>query len=257
MSENEVLLEIENLSVRVENKKLLQDIDLIIRKGEVHIIFGPNGSGKSTLVNTIMGLPDYEVTSGDIKFKGKSILNMNLTKRARLGIGLAYQLPPIVEGVPLDAFLKSIKKSDKSLDEMASQAHLKDYLTREVNVGFSGGERKRSELLQLLAQSPQLLMFDEPDSGIDLDNINLIVEIMGKLLQKDKTIKNRENSGIIVTHSGVILKQIHANEGYVMVDGRLICAGPPLDIFDQIKSHGFDKCIREARKNKKSKLTPG
>lgn len=249
MEDKEYILEVKNLTVGVEDTILLKEVDLNIRKGEIHIIFGPNGSGKSSLVNTIMGLPGYRVLSGDIIYMGESILNRSLTERAKMGIGLAFQHPPVVEGVTLKTLLQSISRNEEPLESMAEEIDLEDYLTRDVNVGFSGGERKRTELIQLMAQNPQLVMFDEPDSGVDVDSINLMVKIMKKLLEKKRPIRERESGGIIVTHSGVILDSIHANKGYVMVDGRIVCGGSPLDIFDTIKKFGFSKCIREAREN--------
>jgi Fe-S cluster assembly ATP-binding protein len=242
-----VLLEVENLTVEVGEKKLLRGIGLVVREGETHIIFGPNGSGKTTLVNAIMGLPEYRVVDGDILFKGDSILAWNLTRRAKAGIGLGFQHPPVVDGVSLGLLLKTIVPGGKKSEDIAKKVNMEDYLEREVNVGFSGGERKKDELLQLLAQSPQLVMFDEPDSGVDVDSIKLMVGIIGRLLEKNKPIRERKNGGIIVTHSGIILEQLHADKGYVIVDGRMLCSGPPLDIFDQIKKFGFDRCIKEAR----------
>jgi Fe-S cluster assembly ATP-binding protein len=242
-----ILLEVENLTVEVDGKLLLQGIDLIVREGDTHIVFGPNGSGKTTLVNAIMGLPEYKVVDGDIIYKGDSILAWNLTRRAKAGIGLAFQHPPVIDGLPLGLLLKTIVGDQKTSENIATKAHMEDYLEREINVGFSGGERKKDELLQLLAQSPQLIMFDEPDSGVDVDSIKLMVGIIRRILEKNKPIRERKNGGIIVTHSGMILEELHADKGYVMVDGRMVCSGPPLDIFDQIKKFGFDRCIKEAR----------
>jgi Fe-S cluster assembly ATP-binding protein len=242
-----ILLEVENLTVEVDGKRLLEGIDLIVREGDTHIVFGPNGSGKTTLVNAIMGLPEYKVVDGDIIYKGDSILAWNLTRRAKAGVGLAFQHPPVIDGVPLGLLLKTIVGDQKTSKDIATKAHMEDYLEREINVGFSGGERKKDELLQLLAQSPQLIMFDEPDSGVDVDSIKLMVGIIRKLLEKNKPIRERKNGGVIVTHSGMILEELHADKGYVMVDGRMVCSGPPLDIFDQIKKFGFGRCIKEAR----------
>jgi len=250
----ELLLEIKDLSVKTGDKQLLYGVNLNVKEGEVHVIFGPNGSGKSSLVSTIMGLPDYEVISGDIRFKGKSILGLGLTERARMGIGLAFQHSPVVEGVSVDILLRAIAKDNKIVHEITKETDLKEHLNREVNVGFSGGERKRGELLQLLAQSPQLVMFDEPDSGVDVENMGLIIKIVRKLLQKDLPIMKRKNSGIIVTHSGTILEEIHANIGYVMIGGRIVCSGSPLDIFDQIRINGFARCAKEARENERFQL---
>jgi len=252
LEKQNILLKVKNLTVEVGGKKLLRGLDVLVREGETHVVFGPNGSGKTTLVNVIMGLPEYKVVEGDIIFKGDSILDWNITRRAKAGIGLAFQHPPVVEGVSLGALLKTIVPKKKASEKIAKKVSMENYLEREINVGFSGGERKKDELLQLLAQSPQLVMFDEPDSGVDVDSIKLMVEIMKKLLQKNKPIRERKTSGIIVTHSGVILEEIHADKGYVIVDGKLLCSGPPLDIFDQVKKHGFDRCIKEAHENIKN-----
>lgn len=246
------MLEIKNLAVEVEGKCLLRGLDMVIEEGETHVVFGPNGSGKTTLVNVIMGLPEYKVVEGEILFKGDSILDWNLTRRAKAGIGLAFQHPPVVEGVSLGVLLKTMVPDKKTSEEIAKKISMEDYLEREINVGFSGGERKKDELLQLMAQAPQLVMFDEPDSGVDVDSIKLMVKIMRELLQKNKLIRERKNSGIIVTHSGVILEEIHADKGYVIVDGKLLCSGPPLDIFDQVKNYGFERCIKEARESEKA-----
>lgn len=248
----DMLLEVKELAVEVEGKRLLQGVDMDIREGETHVVFGPNGSGKTTLVNAVMGLPEYKVIEGDILFRGESIVNWNLTERARAGIGLAFQHPPVVEGVSLGVLLNTMLQNQEDSEEIASKAQMEEYLEREVNVGFSGGERKKDELLQLLAQAPQLVMFDEPDSGVDVDSIKLMVVIIRKLLQKDRPIRERENSGIIVTHSGMILEQIHADKGYVMVEGKVFCSGAPLDIFDQVREYGFEKCIKEARESEKN-----
>jgi Fe-S cluster assembly ATP-binding protein len=252
MGNRSVLLEIKNLTVEVGGKRLLRGLDMTVCEGETHVVFGPNGSGKTTLVNAIMGLPEYKVTKGDILFKGDSILDWNLTARAKAGIGLAFQHPPVVEGVSLGVLLESIVPKEKTSKEIAKKTGMEDYLDREVNVGFSGGERKKDELLQLMAQCPQLVMFDEPDSGVDVDSIKLMVNIIRKLLQKNKPIRERKNSGIIVTHSGVILEAIHADKGYVLVNGKLLCSGPPLDIFDQVKNFGFERCLKEARESEKT-----
>jgi Fe-S cluster assembly ATP-binding protein len=247
-----MLLEIKRLGVVVAGKRLLRGVDMTIREGETHIVFGPNGSGKTTLVNAIMGLPEYKIVEGDILFRGDSILNWDLTARAKAGIGLAFQHPPVVEGVSLGVLLKAMVPDEKTSEEIAKKTGMEDYLEREINVGFSGGERRKDELLQLLAQSPQLIMLDEPDSGVDVDSIKLMVKTIRRLLQKDKPIRERKNSGIIVTHSGMILEELHADKGYVIVDGKVLCCGSPLDIFDQVKKFGFERCIKEARTDEKT-----
>jgi Fe-S cluster assembly ATP-binding protein len=247
-----MLLEVKELAVEVGGKRLLRGVNMEVEEGETHVVFGPNGSGKTTLVNAIMGLPEYKVVEGDIFFRGESILDWGLSERAGAGIGLAFQHPPVVEGVSLGVLLNTMLQNEGDSGKIARKAQMEDYLGREVNVGFSGGERKKNELLQLLAQAPQLIMFDEPDSGVDVDSIKLMVGLIRKLLQKDKPIRERKNSGIIVTHSGMILEQLHADKGYVVVDGKVFCSGSPLDIFDQVRKYGFEKCIKEARKSEKT-----
>lgn len=247
MKDNDYMLLIEDLSVEVEGERLLQKVNLKVRKGEVHVIFGPNGSGKSSLLHAVMGLPKYEIVSGDIKFEGESIIDYSITERAKMGIGLAFQHPPVVEGVPLKSLLDVVQKNGESIEDISNELDLEEHLDRYINVGFSGGERKRGELVQLLIQSPRLILFDEPDSGVDVDNMKLVVEIIKRLLEKDVKISMRNRSGLIVTHSGTILESVHADKGYVMVDGRLVCSGVPLDIFDQIKEHGFSECIKGAK----------
>ena len=160
------MLSIENLSVKVEDRLILRDVNLNINVGEVHVLFGPNGAGKSTLINTIIGNPKYKVVEGSIYFKGKDITDMPIYERAKLGIGLAYQHPPEIPGVKLRDLLKIIANVEwEEIERMAEVLNFKDFLNRDVNVGFSGGEVKRSEILQVFAQDPDFIMFDEPDSG--------------------------------------------------------------------------------------------
>lgn len=241
------LLEIENLSVNIEDKPLLSGINLTVQPGEIHVIFGPNGSGKSSLIKTIMGLPPYTVTSGDIRLDGRSILDLPLDERARLGIGLAFQQPPAVRDVSLSALGKAMGVDKELLTEEAKKLGMSMHLYRGLNDGFSGGEQKRSELLQLLLQRPRLVLLDEPESGVDVDSLKLLRGVIEQLLQRDRPIRERTVGGIIVTHTGTILEHLHAARGYVLVDGKFMCSGAPLDIFDQISTNGFGNCLAEAR----------
>jgi len=241
------LLEIEDLAVRVDDRPLLSGIDLVVQPGEIHVIFGPNGSGKSTLIKTIMGLPPYEVTGGDIRFDGESILGLSIDARARRGIGLAFQQPPAVRDVSLAALGRALGVDPDALTHEASLLGLDGHLDRGLNDGFSGGEQKRSELLQLLLQRPRLVLLDEPESGVDVDSLKLLRGVIERLFQRDLPIRERTVGGIIVTHTGSILEHLHATRGYVLVDGRLMCSGAPLDIFDQISKNGFGNCLAEAR----------
>ena len=249
---NAPLLEIENLTVKIGAKPLLTGITLTVQPGEIHVIFGPNGSGKSTLIKTIMGLPPHTVTEGDIRFNGKSILGLPIDARARLGIGLAFQQPPTVRDVSLAALGKALKIDNEQLVMATDQLGLTDHLDRGLNDGFSGGEQKRSELLQLLLQRPRLVLLDEPESGVDVDSLKLLTSVVKRLFQKDIPIRDRTVGGIIVTHTGSILEHLHATRGYILIDGRITCSGAPLDIFDQISVHGFKNCLAGARMKEKT-----
>lgn len=241
------LLQIENLVVEVEGKRLLDGIDMEIREGEIHVVFGPNGSGKSSLIKAIMGLPPYRVTHGEIRFRGESILGLPIDERARLGVGLAFQQPPAVLDVSLSALGKALGIDKNRLDAEAAGLGMGGHINRGLNDGFSGGEQKRSELLQLLLQRPKLLLLDEPESGVDVDSLKLLTAVIERLFQRDLPIRERTIGGIIVTHTGSVLKHLHATRGYVLVNGRIMCSGAPLDIFDQISANGFGNCLAEGR----------
>jgi len=241
------LLEIENLTVAIDDEPLLSSVNLTVAPGEIHVVFGPNGTGKSSLIKAIMGLPPYRILSGDIRFEGKSILNLPIDERARLGIGLAFQQPPVVRDVPLLALAKALAIDAHRLEEEASKLGMDGHINRGLNDGFSGGEQKRSELLQLLLQGPKLVLLDEPESGVDVDSLKLLTAVIERLFQRDLPIRERTVGGIIVTHTGSVLKHLHATRGYVLVDGRIMCSGAPLDIFDQITEHGFGNCLAEAQ----------
>ncbi len=191
------MLQIDDLQVKLGDKEILKHIDLELRPGETHILFGPNGSGKTSLLMTIMGYPQYRVTGGKIFFKGEDITHMPVDVRARLGIGMSYQRPPTINGVKTRQMVQICSKGNVDADALAKKVNFSEFLERDINAGFSGGEIKRSELLQLMAQCPDLLLFDEPESGVDLENISLIGNTISQLLQRDfkvnskKTQKNR------------------------------------------------------------------
>jgi len=239
------MLSVENLSVKVEDRVILKDVNLNINVGEVHVLFGPNGAGKSTLINTIIGNPKYKVVEGSIYFKGKDITDMPIYERAKLGIGLAYQNPPEIPGVKLRDLLKIIAKVDwEEIERMAEILKFKDFLDRDVNVGFSGGEVKRSELLQLFAQNPDFMMFDEPDSGVDVENIKLLGRVINHLLEKDRKPAYRKKSGLIITHMGHILKFINVDRAHILYNGVIACSGSPEEILNTIIKYGYERCIR-------------
>ncbi len=248
------MLQIEDLQVKLGDKEILKHIDLEIHSGETHVLFGPNGSGKTSLLMTIIGYPQYRVTGGKIVFKGEDITNMPVNERAQLGIGLSYQRPPTIHGVKMKQMVQICAKGEADAETLAEKVNFSEFMERDINAGFSGGEIKRSELLQLMAQDPDLLLFDEPESGVDLENISLIGNTIGKLLQRDfklnagKTQKERRNGrtkmGLIITHTGFILDYVTADKGQLLYDGMLTCTSNPREIFKCISEVGYGECIR-------------
>jgi Fe-S cluster assembly ATP-binding protein len=240
------MLEIEDLHVSVGDREILRGVNLVINEGETHVLLGPNGGGKSTLLNTIVGLPGYRVTQGRILFKGADLVGLEIDERARLGIGIAFQRPPAVRGVKLRQMIEVAahgELTDDTVSELDSELSLGHMLERDVNMGFSGGEAKRSEMAQLLAQMPDLSLFDEPESGVDLDNIAVVGGAMNALLKGEGRISERKRAGLIITHTGHILEFVNADVAHVLYNGRLACKGNPLDLIEEISSHGYDACV--------------
>ncbi len=241
------MLQIKDLSVAVEGKEIIHDINMTIKNGETHVLFGPNGAGKSTLLMAIMGFPKYKITKGSIYFKEKDITNLSVDERARMGIGMSFQRPPVVRGVKtrdmVAACLKG-REDEGTIAKLAERANLEDFMERDINYGFSGGEIKRSELMQLLAQKPDLTLLDEPESGVDLVNIALIGEMMNDLLEKNCPIAERRCMGLIITHTGHILDYVNARTGYVMCDGTIGCVGDPHEMLATIREKGYNECIK-------------
>lgn len=239
------LLKIEGLHVRIGSREVLRGLDLSIDAGETHVLLGPNGSGKTTLLNTLVGLPGYEVTAGSVTYKGEDLLSMSIDERARAGIGVAFQRPPAVRGVRLRQVMEVAAGGNidaTRLMEIAEGVDVERMLDRDVNFGFSGGEAKRSEMAQLLAQEPELALFDEPESGVDLDNIAVVGGAISHLLKGERA-SERPRAGLIITHTGHILQFVNADVGHVLFNGRLACEGNPLDLIDDIASHGYEKCV--------------
>ncbi|MCA1905180.1 MAG: ABC transporter ATP-binding protein [Desulfarculus sp.] len=251
------MLVVEDLAVELGDRLLLKHIDLEIPPGETHILFGPNGSGKTSLLMTIMGYPQYKVVGGKITFKGVDITRASIDERARLGIGMSFQRPPTIHGLKTRQMISLCAGGDQpDLEEMAERVNFAAFLDRDVNAGLSGGEIKRSELLQLMAQKPDLLLFDEPESGVDMENIALVGHTIAELLQKDgdlalpgaKTIrqsrKARTKMGLIITHTGYILDYLEADKGYVLYDGVLSCGNNPREILHCVGQYGYEECVR-------------
>jgi Fe-S cluster assembly ATP-binding protein len=248
------MLQIEDLQVKLGDKEILKHIDLEIRPGETHILFGPNGSGKTSLLMTIMGYPQYEVSAGKIIFKGEDITHLPIDERARLGIGMSYQRPPTINGLKTRQMVQLCSTGEVDEEALAKEVNFEEFLERDLNAGFSGGEIKRSELLQLMAQAPDLMLFDEPESGVDMENISLVGKTIASLLQKDppvvktkskmKSKLERTKMGLIITHTGYILDYVAADKGQVLYDGMLSCISNPREILHCIGESGYQECVQ-------------
>jgi len=238
------MLDIQDLHVNVGDKEVLHGINLHIEPGETHVLMGPNGSGKTTLLMTLMGFSNYTVTKGKILFNGEDVTAMHTDERARRGIGMLFQRPPTISGLKLGKLLTAISREPgHDIPDLARSVHMGGFLERDINKGFSGGEIKRSEVLQLMIQNPAFVMLDEPESGVDLENISLIGNAIGTLLEKDKRIVKREKSGLVITHTGFILDYLDADKGHVMCDGMIKCHGNPREILKDIKQRGYKECL--------------
>lgn len=214
-----------------------------IERGEVYAMFGPNGSGKTSLLNAIMGIPGYKVTKGSIFFDGMDITGLEIHERARLGLGLSFQLPPEIKGVTLLDMINIClkRKPGTELDEatlaLVQKFDLERFLHRNINLNFSGGEKKRADLLQLLLMKPKFLLLDEPDSGVDPVNLRFISR------EIESYIKRNKASALIITHQGEVLDYINAEKACIMVAGRNYCYKSPQKILNDIRHNGYERCI--------------
>jgi len=250
------MLETRNLHVSVEGAEILKGVDLRVGVGEVHAIMGPNGSGKSTLANTIVGRPGYDITEGDIVYEGRSILDMTPDERAREGIFLAFQYPVELPGVRNTQFLKAaldavrqhrgedglgVREFNRLYNEQIKAVGIDpDLMKRSVNEGFSGGEKKRSEMLQMAILDPKLALLDETDSGLDIDALKSIAEGVNRRRNPDKSI-------VLVTHYQRILSYITPDHVHVLMDGRIVMSGGR-ELALELESRGYE-WVREAALN--------
>jgi len=241
------MLDIRGLHVEVDGKEILHDLALMIPKGEVHALLGPNGSGKTSLMMTIMGFPAYRVTQGRILFDGQNVTQLDLTERARLGIAISHQRPPTIAGVKLRQIIDYVAvgapQQHDEIGALVKASHTELLLDRDINAGLSGGEIKRSELLQLLVARPRFAMMDEPDSGVDLDALGLLGEMINALFARDPDHPAKRNTGLIITHTGQILKYVHADKAHVMMEGRIACSANPSLVFETVSECGYVKCV--------------
>ncbi|MBU2645224.1 ABC transporter ATP-binding protein [bacterium] len=252
------MLVIEDLKVEVSGKEILTKVNLHIPEGETHILFGPNGSGKTTLMHTIMGFSGYKVTGGRIVFKGEDITHLPVHERARRGIGVSFQRPPTIHGLSTRKMVEICAQGrPTNVDQLAEQVNFTAFLNRDVNSHLSGGEIKRSELLQLTAQSPDLVLLDEPESGVDLENIVLLGESINKLLNRGirhnvesrhiGLYQRRKKSALVITHTGHILDYITAERGQVLNNGVLQCSQNAREILKWIREYGYHECYKCAQ----------
>lgn len=247
--ENKSLLKIDNVWASVEDKEILRGIDLNIGKGEVHVIMGPNGSGKSTLANIIMANPVYTLDKGKIYFDGEDITDLSTDKRALKGLFMSFQTPQEVGGISVENFIRQAKlareektsliKFRKEVESKMDLLGMKpEYKERYLNVGFSGGEKKKTEILQMLMLNPKLAILDETDSGLDVDAVRIVSKGLKEYL-------NGENSAIIITHHREILKEIHPDFVHVISDGKILIEGDD-SLVDRIEEEGFGWVKEEA-----------
>ncbi|MEN6379818.1 MAG: ABC transporter ATP-binding protein [Methanofastidiosum sp.] len=246
------MLRVVNLGAEVEGNPILDHVNLYIKEGQTYVLFGPNGNGKTSLLMTLIGNPAFKVTYGRIMFKGQDINGLSTDQRVKMGMGISFQNPPKVSGLKLiDMLLNCAKQSgtdQNKIYEYAQMLNMEKFLNRSVNVGFSGGEVKRSEVLQLLILNPDLVLFDEPDSGVDLDNIAIIGSAMGDLLHRKKNKDERKKSGLIITHQGHILDYVDADYGLILYKGMIACMGNPYDMLDEISKKGYEGCVEKCLK---------
>ena len=229
------LLKIEKLKVKGNEKEILKGINFQIKEGEIQVLVGPNGSGKSVMVQTILGNPKYKVIEGKIFFKGKEITNLPPEERVKLGLALVWQLPPALKGVKLSQLLKKISVSRELFSVQLTEVH--SLLEREVNVDLSGGEKKISELAQILSLNPKLVIFDEIDSGLDIRRLGKISKII------KKELVNKKVSILFITHWGEILNYLKPDLINVMLDGKIICKSRDYKkVLRVIKKYGYEKC---------------
>ena len=248
------LLKVSNLHVSVEDREILHGIDLNIEKGETHVLMGPNGAGKSTLGYALAGHPGYQSTEGEILFNGKDIRGENASERAKDGMFLSFQNPVEVPGITLGNFVRTaleqrtgkrirLRDFNKEMKQALEVLQMdEEYARRDLNVGFSGGEKKKAEILQLLLLSPSFAILDETDSGLDVDAVRTVSKGV------EEYQKKKNGALLIITHSTKILEALHADYTHVLADGRIVKTGDG-SLVDEINESGFEKFLQADGEN--------
>jgi Fe-S cluster assembly ATP-binding protein len=237
------ILEVKNLTVNVQGKTILKNLNFTLKQGQSHILFGPNGSGKTTLIGALLGLPSYEIASGKIVFMGKDITTATTDERAKLGIVASFQSPPEIAGVKLGDLLKLClgKKPEEDFSpeeqKLIEVFKLTSFLNRDMNVGFSGGERKRAEILQLIFLKGKLLLLDEPDSGVDVESLRLLAK------ELQNYIGSTGSAALLITHKGDIMDYIKAKYGCILLNGAFHCYTQPQRMYEEIREYGYEECV--------------
>jgi Fe-S cluster assembly ATP-binding protein len=249
-------LVIKNLRVKIEGQEILKGVDLQINKGEIHAIMGPNGSGKSTLANTLMGHPAYEVTEGEVWFKGQNVVELAPDERSRLGLFLAFQYPSSIPGVSVANFLRTALNSRREKVEGSTNGHGREkgismrefrtmlrekmamlqmdqsFASRYINEGFSGGEKKRMEILQMAMLQPEIAILDETDSGLDIDALRIVADGVKQLMNPDLAV-------LVITHYQRILNYIKPDHVHILVNGRIVMSGGP-ELALELEEKGYE-----------------
>ncbi|MEM4261888.1 MAG: Fe-S cluster assembly ATPase SufC [Candidatus Diapherotrites archaeon] len=243
-------LEIKELTAGIQGKQIINNLNLKVSQGEIHAIMGPNGTGKSTLANIIMGNPKYEIISGDILVNGKSILGLEPNERAKIGLFMSFQYPIEIPGLTFSKFLyaaykaqnplntESIIKFREKLKETAEKLEMKsDFIDRELNVGFSGGEKKRAEILQMMILKPKIAILDETDSGLDIDSLKLVSHYIEKM-------RSPEFGAIVITHYKRLLNHLKPDKVHVMAHGKIIKSGD-ISLAEELEEKGYAAIVKE------------
>ena len=241
-----MILEVRDLHVEVSGKRVLNGVSLSVGYGETIFLLGPNGSGKTSLIQAILGNPAYRIVSGRIFFRGTDITGLEPEDRVKLGIAASFQMPPKIRGLKAGYLVEEVADrfgvSDEYVEKLVSLLRLEKFMDRELYVGFSGGEVKRFELLLTLLQNPRLVLLDEPDSGVDVENLAIMGEALNRFLQGDGQLVSTRRAVLIITHVGAIAKYLKPSRAYVMMNGEIFCYGKGEDVVSQILESGFEKC---------------